>query len=113
MSTPTNSPSPWCLPPSTKFRTAGLEATIAYYNSAETVEGEWSAFIADSGGTIVDHNDKALVGTDLKDLLGTDLFEVPAKGNWVTTEDVRVWVVGYDGMTFGSGWHSGHDEPGR
>ena len=95
-----------------KFRTAGLEATIAYYNSAETVEGEWFAFIADSGGTIVDHYDKALVGTDLKDLLGTDLFEVPAKGNWVTTEDVRVWVVGYDGMTFGSGWHSGHDEPG-
>ena len=113
-----------------KFRSAGLEATIAYftgpesvysglaatidyYNSAETVEGEWFAFIADSSsGTIVDHYDKALVGTDLKDLLGTDVFEATAEGNWVTTEDVRVWVVGYDGMTFGSGWHSGHDESG-
>ena len=55
-----------------KFRSAGLEATIAYftgpesvysglaatidyYNSAETVEGEWFAFIADSSGRIVDH----------------------------------------------------------
>ena len=110
-----------------KFRSAGLEATIAYftgpesvysglaatidyYNSAETVEGEWFAFIADSSGTIVDHYDKALVGTDLKDLLGTEIFEVPAEGNWVTTESVRVWVVGDGGMVFGSGWHGGHDE---
>ena len=104
-----------------KFRSAGLEATIAYftgpesvysglaatidyYNSAETVEGEWFAFIADSRGTIVDHYNKALVGTDLKDLLGTDMFEATAEGNWVTTEDVRVWLVSQDGMIFGSGW---------
>ena len=110
-----------------KFRSVGLEATIAYftgpesvysglaaaidyYNSAQTVEGEWFAFIADSSGTIVDHYNKALVGTDLKDLLGTDMFEATAEGNWVTTEDVRVWVVSYDWMTFGSGWH--HDEMG-
>ena len=110
-----------------KFRSAGLEATIAYftgpesvysglaatidyYNSAQTVEGEWFAFIADSSGTIVDHYDKALVGTALKDLLGTDISDVPAEGYWVTTDSVRVWVVGYDGMTFGSGWR--HDELG-
>ena len=110
-----------------KFRSAGLEATIAYftgpesvysglaatidyYNSAQTVEGEWFAFIADSSGTIVDHYNKGMVGTDLKDLLGTDMFEATAEGNWVTTESVRVWVVGYDGMMFGSGWR--HDESG-
>ena len=99
-----------------KFRSVGLEATIAYftgpesvysglaatidyYNSAETVEGEWFAFISDSSGMIVDHYNKTLVGTDLKDLLGTDVSEAPAEGSWVTTEDVRVWVVG-------SGWHN-------
>ena len=91
---------------------SGLAATIEYYNSAETVEGEWFAFIADSSGTIVDHYNKALVGTDLKDVLGIDMFEAPAEGRWVTSEDVRVWVVGYEGMTFGSGWRSGHDESG-
>ena len=110
-----------------KFRSAGLQATIAYftgpesvysglaatidyYNSAENVEGDWFAFIADSGGKVVDHYDKEMVGRDLKDLLGTDMFEATAEGNWVTTEDVRVWVVRDGGMTFGSGWHSGHDE---
>ena len=110
-----------------KFRSAGLQATIEYftgpesvysglaaaieyYNSAENVEGDWFAFIADSNGKIVDHYDKGMVGTDLKDLLGTDMFEATAEGNWLTTESVRVWVVSYDGMVFGSGWHSGHDE---
>ena len=88
----------------------GLAAVIAYYNSAENVEGYWFAFVADESGTIIDHYDKAMVGRDIKDLLGTDAFKATAEGNWVTTEDVRVWVVGQDGMTFGSGWHSGHDE---
>ncbi len=89
---------------------SGLAATIEYYNSAENVEGDWFAFIADESGTIVDHYHKDMVGTDISDIFGTDMFEVTAEGNWVTTEDVRVWAVGYDGMTFGSGWHSGHDE---
>ena len=91
---------------------AGLTAAIEYYNSAENVEGDWFAFIADGSGTIVDHYDKGMVGRDLKDLLGTDMFEATAEGNWVTTEDVRVWVVSDGGMTFGSGWHSGHDGSG-
>ena len=89
---------------------AGLAAVIAYYNSAENVEGDWFAFIADQSGTIIDHYDKEMVGKSLEEVLGTDTFEATAEGNWVTTEDVRVWVLGQDGMTFGSGWHSGHDE---
>ena len=88
----------------------GLAAVIAYYNSAENVEGDWSAFIADSSGTIIDHYRKDMVGKSLQDVLGTDRFEATPEGNWVTTEDVRVWVLSQDGMTFGSGWHSGHDE---
>ena len=83
---------------------AGLAATIGYYNNAANVAGEWFAFIADESGMVIDHYDKTLVGTDLKDLLGTDMFEATAEGNWVTTEDVRVWLVSQDGMVFGSGW---------
>ena len=64
----------------------GLAAVITYYNSAENVEGYWFAFIADENGTIIDHYDKAMVGRDIKDLLGTDTFEATAEGNWVTTE---------------------------
>ena len=91
-----------------KFRSVGLEGAIAYYNSPETVEGDWFAFIADCSGTIVDHYHKEKVGRHLRDIFGTDVIEATAEGNWVTTEDVRVWVVSYDGMTFGSGWHRGH-----
>ena len=89
---------------------AGLAATIEYYNNTPNVEGEWFAFIADESGTVIDHYDKTLVGTDLKDLLGTDMFQATAEGNWVTTEDVRVWLVSQDGMTFGCGWR--HDASG-
>ena len=70
---------------------SGLAATIDYYNSAGNVEGEWFAFIAAGSGTIVDHYDKSMVGTDLEDLLGTNMFESTAQGNWLTTDDVRLW----------------------
>ena len=95
---------------------AGLAATIEYYNSIEDVEGEWFAFIADRSGKIVAHYDSEMLGKDLKDLFGTDTFEVAKEGSWVTTENtnpstgqlesMRVWVVSDDGMTFGSGWHN-------
>ena len=90
----------------------GLASVIAYYNSAENVEGDWFAFVADESGTIVDHYRKDMIGKSLEDVLGTDKFEATAEGNWVTTEDLRVWVLSQDGMTFGSGWHSGHDGSG-
>ena len=92
---------------------AGLAAAIAYYNNADTVEGEWFAFIADPTGTIVDHYDKTLVGKTLKDLFGTDTLEATEEGNWLTTEAMRVWVVNHNGITFASGWHRGHDEAGN
>ena len=91
---------------------AGLRSAIEYYNSANNVEGDWFAFIADTGGTIVDHYNKEMVGRSVADLFGTDMFETTADGNWVTTEDTRVWVVSDNGMTFGSGWHRIHDESG-
>ena len=91
---------------------SGLASTIDYYNTAETIEGEWFAFIADSSGTIVDHYDKAMVGKHLRDVLGIETVESSPDGNWVTTESLRVWVVGDGGMTFASGRHRSHDESG-
>ena len=110
-----------------KFRAVGLEATIAYftgpesvysglaaaidyYNSIETLEGKWSAFIVDGSGRIVDRYDKELVGRDLEDLFGVAMFEASEEGNWLTTESLRIWVVNHDGLVFGSGWHD--DEGG-
>jgi len=96
---------------------AGLETTIDYYNSAETVEGRWVAFIADPGGGIVAHSDLSKIGTKLEELylFDADTAVAPHDGAWATgektnastgrRESMRIWVVGYDGMTFGSGWY--------
>ena len=54
--------------PQTDF--AGLHAPIAYYNTAEDVAGEWSAFVADESGTVIDHFHKEMVGKSLADVLG-------------------------------------------
>ena len=89
---------------------AGLDTAIAYYNQAETVDGKWSAFIADPTGKIVAHSNPALIGSDLQELFGAGAIEATEGGNWVTTDAVRMWVADADGFVFGSGWH--HDDSG-
>ena len=83
---------------------AGLEAAIAYYNAAETVEGHWFAFIGDPDGKIAAHSDTEMIGRDTRELFGSASFQAPAGGDWVATESLRVWVAGHDGFVFGSGW---------
>ena len=59
-----------------------------------------------------------MLGQDLDDLLGTDMFTARDEGNWVThtdrnpktgvEESKHAWVVYHDGLIFGSGWYHGH-----
>ena len=93
---------------------AGLEAAIDYYNAAETVDGHWFAFIGNPDGNIVAHSNPALIGQETRDLFGGTTFETTEDGAWVTAESLRVYVAGYDGYVFGSGWRQDahHDEPG-
>ena len=88
---------------------AGLEQAIAYYNQAETVDGLWSAFIAEATGKIVAHSDPALNGQDISEVPGPQILEATEDGNWVSTESMRMWVTGTGGYIFGSGWH--HETP--
>ena len=83
---------------------AGLEAAIDYYNQAETVEGKWFAFIGGPDGKIVGHSDVSKIGRDTQELFGSGNFQATADGDWIVTEALRVWVAGYDGYVFGSGW---------
>ncbi len=87
---------------------AGLEAAVAYYNDTETVDGHWFAFIGDPNGKIAAHSDPAMIGGDVQDLFGDadfDATQLTAEGEWIESETLRVWVAGYDGYVFGSGWH--------
>ena len=93
---------------------AGLAATIDYYNNVDGVKGEWFAFIADGNGRIVAHYEPEMLGREIEELLGTDVSEAPEDGSWITSEStnpstgqpesIRVWVVRHEDMTFGSGW---------
>ncbi len=89
---------------------AGLESAIDYYNSAETVDGKWAAFIADGSGNIVAHSNPALIGRQMGEMFGSGDFSTSEEGRWVTSESLRMWIQESDGYLFGSGWH--HDEWG-
>ena len=87
---------------------AGLEAAIAYYNAAETVDGQWFAFIGDPDGKIVGHSDPTMIGEYTSDIFVTfdpsELTELTAEGEWVDVGWLRVYLASYDGYLFGSGW---------
>ena len=100
--------------------TAGLSDTIAFYNSAEDITGDWFAMIVDRGGTIVAHYDPTLIGSSAAETYGAEILEASDVGNWVTSESLgpyedgetlRAWVVGHDGMIFAAGWY--HEELGN
>ena len=89
---------------------AGLDVAIDYYNTAETVEGQWFAFIRDPDWVIAGHSDPSMIGREVRELFGAETFQATEEGVWVESESLRVFVAGYDGYLFGSGWS--RDESG-
>ena len=102
----------------------GLEATLAYYNSPESVKGDWYVFIFDEEDKLIAHVNQGLLGMDLKGDLGVDstgyrygdvMLGATEEGHWVdyvfqnpetgTQEYKHSWVVSRDGLLFGSGWY--------
>ena len=83
---------------------AGLDAAIDYYNSAETIDGHWFAFIGNPDGKIVGHSNPLMIGGDTQDLFGAETFEATEAGVWVVSDSLRVFVASVDGYVFGSGW---------
>ena len=83
---------------------AGLEEAVDYYNAAETVDGRWFAFIGGPDGKVVGHSDISKIGGEVQELLGGETFQATEDGVWVKSESLRVFVAGYEGYVFGSGW---------
>ena len=108
-----------------RYKTAGREAAVAHYNDPMTINGQWYVFIVDDTDIIVSHAAlPALIGTDVKDIVGADGYPIGVEiakateaGHWVNylwhnpdsnkLATKRTWVVRYDGYIFGSG----HYEP--
>ncbi len=105
-----------------RYKRDGLQATVDYYNSIESVDSEWYVFIIDGNGyTIAHHNEifrnrnPSLRIDAAGYFYGDDLLGATEDGRWVdyvilnpeTSENDRkhTWAVRYDGLIFASGWY--------
>ena len=70
-----------------------LGATLEYYNSPESVDGQWNVFIIDENDMAIGHYNPHLIGEDLNGPIGTDangynfgpaLLWATEEGKWVS-----------------------------
>ncbi len=112
-----------------RYEAQGLDATLAHYNRAESVDGQWYVFIIDQNDLVIAHPDPGRLGLDLKGWVGTDvngyefwpeMLAADEGGKWVSYvynnpesggigagdfELKNVWVERRDGLLFASGWY--------
>ena len=107
-----------------RYESEGLDATVAYYNTKESVDGQWYVFMSDENQTLVAHAPNPdLVGKHISQALGPNSYPTGSAvaasadqdGAWFdytyanpasgVVETKHSWVVIHDGITFGSGWY--------
>ena len=108
-----------------RYNALELDATLAHYNSADSVDGQWYAFIIAEDGEVIGQYDPEIRGQNLNGSLGTDasgynfgpdMLAADENGKWVSyvfknpaTGELgskHSWVVKHDGLLFGSGWYT-------
>ncbi len=120
-----------------RYESEGLEATLAHYNSIDSIDGQWYVFVIGADDTVIGHYDPGRRGLDVKGWVGTDangyvfgdeMLAAGEEGRWVsyvygnpTSGDIsqgdtgdlelkNVWVVRHDGLLFASGWYTPAEE---
>ena len=107
-----------------RYESEGLDATGAYYNTKESVDGQWYVFIFDENDNFVAHAaNPALVGEHVSKAVGPNAYPAGSAvagaaeqgGAWFdltflnpasgAVETKHSWMVIHDGITFGSGWY--------
>ena len=100
----------------------GLEETVAYYNTEESVDGQWYVFIIDPDDYTIAHHNPRFRGRDPSlrvdatgYFYGDDLLSATEAGDWVDyvllnsesgeNRQKHTWIVRHDGLLFGSGWY--------
>ena len=105
----------------------GFKDTVAYYNTPESIDGQWYVFIIDENGyKVAIAANPGLVGMHESEVVGANGYPVGASilasasetGAWFdytfanpesgVVETKHSWLVEHDGLIFGSGWY----EPG-
>ncbi len=107
-----------------RYESERLDATVAYYNTKESVDGQWYVFMSDENQTIVAHAPNPdLVGKHISQALGPNSYPTGSAvaasadqdGAWFdytyanpasgVVQTKHSWMVIHDGITFGSGWY--------
>ena len=111
-----------------RYDNEGREATVAFYNTKESVDGQWYVFISDeSTNRRLSHPIiPDLVGRKAQDIRGSDGYPTGLQNLLLATQDgawsdytwvnpvsgvletKHSWLVRHNGLIFGSGWY----EPG-
>ena len=113
-----------------RYESTGRDATVAHYNTAESVNGQWYVFIVDENDVIISHATvPGNVGRDIKTINGVDSWPIgraivraaSPEGGWLTyyfanpatgeTELKHSWLARHDGLIFGSGWYETPPDP--
>ena len=113
-----------------RYDSDGLDATIAHYNSQDSLSGQFYLFLIGADDIYVAHPIfPHLIGTDIKDVVGSDGQELGKEialatedGAWVEylwphpvsrREQQKVtWAIRHDGLIFASGYYAGEPETG-
>ena len=106
------------------YEQQGLDATVAYYNSQASVDGPLYLFLIGADDLYLSHPIfPHLIGTDIKDVVGSNGYELgkeiakaTAAGHWVEylwpnpvteiEEHKTTWVIRHDGLIFASGYYT-------
>ena len=113
-----------------KYESDGLGAAIAHYNSQDSLDGQFYLFLIDADDIYLAHPIfPHLIGTDIKDVVGSDgqelgkeIAQATEGGIWVeylwphpvSRKELQkvTWAVRHDGMIFASGYYAGAPEAG-
>lgn len=104
------------------YKTNGLEKTVEYYSSGESVLDQWYVFIIGEDGYTIAHPEPSSIGRDPSERIdptgyfyGDDILSADEQGKWVHyvrknpetggLHQKHTWVIRYDGLIFGSGWY--------
>ena len=107
-----------------RYTSDGLDDTVAYYNTPESIDGQWYVFIIDQNDVLLTHAaNPDLVGLHISDVTGPNAFPAGSAvaasadedGEWYSytfpnpatggIEAKHSWMVRYDGLVFGTGWY--------
>ena len=106
-----------------RYEQDGLDAMVTYYNSVSAFEGDWYLFATDANDRYIVHPLlPQYIGTDIKDVVGSNGYELgkeiakaTEEGHWIdyiwphpiTLFDANksTYAVRRDGMIFASGYY--------